>query len=165
MQDCWFTLIIIIYCDHFPPLPHLAEAAAELWDACYRLAAQNSRSTGGSTPRTAYKGWGGCTELGRPGIISADEHPVGLSVGMGDAPPLLTALRIRVCPPRALQHPREGGTHAQCCCQRLFMHFIQLLLNAKCIRSPWSGDRNPQLSFVLLVGRADPVGQFPVSAE
>lgn len=68
-------------------------------------------------------------------------------------------------PASGAARPREREPWASFLCQRLFMHFIQLLLNAKCIRSPWSGDRNPRLGFAVLIGRADPPGQFPASAE
>lgn len=74
-------------------------------------------------------------------------------------------VRGRVSPAGGAAHPGEREPCASFLCQRLFMHFIQLLLNAKCIRSPWSRDRNPRLSFAVFIGGADPLGQFPASAE
>lgn len=98
-------------------------------------------------------------------------HPQASGWGSGhSSPPVTTSYRkLRSgTVPLGPAEPCTPGGREPCLsslCQRLFMHFIQLLLNAKCIRSPWSGDRNPWLGFAVLLGGADPLGQFPASAE
>lgn len=81
MQDCWFTLIIIIYYDHFPPLPHLAEAAAELWNACWQL--RTAGALGEAPPEQHIKAGGAARSWGDLALSLLMSTPWGFQWGWG----------------------------------------------------------------------------------
>lgn len=168
MQDCFF-----------PSQQGEVEPQWVLGDASLAVTSQTSKSLGRSTQK-----W----RVQRPGGLCG--APYGSSLGWGRPRPRPPSCwgRIHTCPPSVSEWPRSGHRsplvttahreprwepvpprerepEASSLCQRLFMHFIQLPLNAKCIRSPWSRDRNPGLGFAVPGSRAHPLGQFPASVE